>query len=117
MKINNIDRFVRFDCVCAQSIVILHINKGGGLDLIVTEVHQDTTRNKEDLATNQDSRLNGSTLGRSDLTSRTLQGLNHSIVLVLSNLVFNTNHPDIWALSPQYASRLTMPLFINEGKN
>jgi hypothetical protein len=98
----NIDRFVRFDCVCAQSIVLLRINKEGGLDLIVTEIHQDTTRNEEDLTTNQDSRSNRSNLVRSVLTSRTTRGSNHLMVLVLPNLVFNTKHPDIWILSPQY---------------
>lgn len=103
MKINNIDRFVQFDCVCAQSFVLLHINKGGGLDLIISKVHQDTTRNEKDLTTNQDSRSNGSNLGRSDITSQTIRGPNHLIVLVLSNLVFNSKHPNIWALSPQYA--------------
>jgi tyrosine-protein phosphatase YwqE len=51
MKVNNVNRLVQLNCMCAQSAVPLHIYRGGDV-LIVSEVQQDITRNREDLATN-----------------------------------------------------------------
>jgi hypothetical protein len=58
MKINNVNKLVRLDCVCSQSTVSVLIYRGGVLDLILSEVQQDITRNIKDITTNYDSGSN-----------------------------------------------------------
>jgi hypothetical protein len=65
MQINNVDRLVQLDCMCSQSIIPLHIYRGGGLNLIPSEVQQDIARNKEDPTTNSTVARSDASLGNS----------------------------------------------------